>query len=127
MGGFDLEGLGAEARIAGLEPARRMALESALDRAGSRQGLRDFLLPLAAAGLDADRMLDLLGRVPAGWPLSHREMYYDFRLARWQKHIEPPTLAELLEEYLASAPTREEGLAYLRKEWTRFLANHGAG
>lgn len=127
MGGFDLDGLRAEARIADLEPARRDALASALERAGHREGLRDFLLPLAAAGLDAGQMLDLVGRVPAGWPLSHREMYYDFRLARWQKHVEPPTLPELLEEYLSSASTREEGLAYLRKEWKRFLARHGAG
>jgi hypothetical protein len=121
MGRFDLQGLGPEARIAGLEPARRKALEAALDVAGARQGLRDFLLPLAAAGLDADQMLDLLARVPAGWPLSHREMYYDFRLARWQKHIEPPTLQGLLEEYMESASSKEEGLAYLRKEWARFL------
>jgi hypothetical protein len=128
MGGFDLAGLGAEARIAELEPTYRKALEAALEKAGSRRpGLREFLLPLAAAGLDALQMLDLLGKVPSGWPLSHREMYYDFRLARWQMHIEPPTLAELLEEYLASAPSKEEGLAYLRKEWGRFLARHGGG
>lgn len=127
MGRFDLDGLGPDARIAELEPAKRKALEAALEEAGARQGLREFLLPLAAAGLDADQMLDLLGRVPAGWPLSHREMYYDFRLARWQKHIEPPTLRDLLEEYLASASSKEEGLAYLRKEWARFLARNGGG
>jgi hypothetical protein len=122
---FDLEGLVAEARIAGLDPSRRHALESALEKAGGFSGpLREFLLPFAAAGLDAAQMLDLLGKVPPGWPLSHREMYYDFRLARWQKHLEPPTLADLLEEYLASAPSREEGLAYLKEEWRQFLVRH---
>jgi hypothetical protein len=141
---FSFEALSLQSRQASLPPERVRALAEAVELSGkmSRNNadagkasgeeagddvIREFLLPLAAAGLDARQMLELLSRVPAGWSLSHREMYYDFRLARWQKHIEPPTLAGLLEEYLASASSEEEGLAYLLMEWERFLKRHGGG
>jgi hypothetical protein len=140
MGGeesaFRMENLGPEARRSRLEPGQGMALAKALElssRAIGRAGrapvgedvLRDFLLPFAAFGLDPAQMLGLLQKVPAEWPLSHREMYYDFRLGRWQRHIEPPTVAEILDEYADHAPTPEEGLAYLKRQWAEFLMRRG--
>jgi hypothetical protein len=150
MGGeesaFRMENLGPEARSRKLDPGQGMALAQALQlaerlaaRAGhagaktppggpdaGRDSLRSFLLPFAAFGLDAAQMLGLLEKVPAGWPLDHREMYYDFRLERWQRHIEPPSVAEILDEYADNAPTPEEGLAYLRAQWSAFLKRRGA-
>lgn len=133
MSAFRLEDLDPEARRARLEPGKGQALSRALEQASRpprparpEPVLRDFLLPFAEFGLDEARMLALLDQVPDGWSLSHREMYYDFRLARWQKHVEPPTIAESLEEYLEHAPSREAGLAYLRGQWREFLRRHGA-
>lgn len=142
MGGeesaFRMENLGPEARKRMLDPRQGMALAKAMElaerassrlrRTGSdRDALGDFLLPFAAFGLDAAQMLGLLEKVPEGWPLDHREMYYDFRLGRWQKHIEPPSVSEILDEYADNAPTPEEGLAYLRRQWSEFLKRRGAG
>lgn len=126
-----------EARRARLDPKAGMALAKALETAARKASggrtpdesfediLRAFLFPFAEFGLDSAQMLGLLDKVPGGWALDHREIYYDFRLARWQKHIEPPALAECLDEYLENSPSREEGSAYVREEWTRFLARHG--
>lgn len=133
---FNLEEQGPEARKRKLDPKQGMALAKALELASKsplrpikneagEDEVRDFLLPYAEFGLDSAQMLGLLDKVPAGWPLSHREMYYDFRLGSWQKHIEPPTLADCLLEYLDNASTRAEGLAYLRNQWSEFLKKHG--
>ena len=130
---FRMENLGPEARSQRLDPRQGMALAKALElsermpaRSGRPDALRDFLLPFAVFGLDAAQMLGLLEKVPAGWPLDHREMYYDFRLGRWQKHIEPLSVSEILDEYADHAPTPEEGLAYLRGQWSEFLKRRGA-
>lgn len=144
---FRMDDLAPEARKARLDPKQGMALAKALELAtrsplhaarmqgaagagdeahGPEDVLRDFLLPFAEFGLDASQMLGLLDKVSADWPLSHRDIYYDFRLGRWQKHIEPPTIAESLDEYLENSPSREEGLAYLRAQWKAFLQRNGA-
>lgn len=135
-GGFDMAGLSGESRRIRLEPAQGMALAKAMELAAKmaqrtgrknldEDALRDFLLPFTEFGLEAPHMLALLEKVPPDWPLDHREMYYDFRLARWQKHIEPPTIAELLDEYLENAPSETEGLEYLRGVWDAFLKKRG--
>ncbi len=129
---FRMDDLGPEARKTRLDPKQGMALAKTLELAtksplrpahdeAAEDAIRDFLLPFAEFGMDSAQMLSLLDKVPKDWPLSHREMYYDFRLRRWQKHIEPPTIAESLDEYLENSLTQEEGLAYLKKEWARFL------
>lgn len=134
---FRMEDLNPQARKVRLEPAQGMALAKAMElaakmaqRTGRRNldedALRDFLLPFTEFGLEAPHMLALLEKVPPDWPLDHREMYYDFRLARWQKHIEPPTIAELLEEYVENAPSVAEGVGYLRGVWEAFLKQRGA-
>jgi hypothetical protein len=51
-------------------------------------------------------------------------MYFDFRFDRWMRHLEPPTLAECLDEYMLTAPSREEGMEYVRKVWEEFLQRH---
>lgn len=136
MAQFKMEDLAPAAREsrldAGPTEALAMALLQALGQSSLKGSaresiLREFLLPLAESGLGASQMLSLLRKVPEGWHLSHREIYYDFRLARWQKHIEPPTIAESLDEYLENAPSREEGLAYLRRQWREFLERNKAG
>lgn len=146
MGGeesaFRMENLVPEARRSRLDHQQGEALSKALELAAGVLGraeaegrpgprvdeaaLRDFLLPFAAFGLDPARMIALLGKVPEGWPLDHREMYYDFRLERWQKHLEPPSISGLLDEYADNAPTPEEGMAYLRRQWSEFLKRRGA-
>jgi hypothetical protein len=136
MKAFRMEDHEPKARKIRLEPSQGMALAKAMELAAKmaqRTGrknldedmLRDFLLPFTEFGLEAPHMLALLEKVPPDWPLDHREMYYDFRLARWQKHIEPPTLAGCLDEYLENSPSPAEGEAYVREEWARFLSRHG--
>jgi hypothetical protein len=106
-------------------PPGRIEPGDAQDRPEGEDLRRDFLLPFAVFGLDTAQMLTLLEKVPADWPLNHREVYYDFRLERWQKHIEPPTVAGILDEYADNSPSPEEGLAYLRKQWSEFLMRRG--
>ena len=121
-----------ESRLAKLTPAQAEALENALAATETplgRQGGEDlplFLLPMAEAGFTGAQMRTLMEKVPAGYPLDHREIYYDFRLGIWIRHIEPPTVSGILEEYLASAETPEQGLAYLKGEWRRFMERHGS-
>lgn len=146
-----MDALEPESRRQRLEPEQGLALAKALDlasRSSAKGGvskdagqegageegahpeedrrLLDFLLPMAELGLTPVQMLGLLNKVPADWPLSHREIYYDFRLARWQKHIEPPTLAECLDEYLENAPSKVEGMTYIRAVWEEFLKRQGS-
>ncbi|HKP97797.1 MAG TPA: hypothetical protein VJ385_18805 [Fibrobacteria bacterium] len=132
---FRLPDHSVEARLERLGAAQARALERALEslsgdrpgRPGDREGWPVFLLPLAEFGLSAAQILRLAEKVPEGFPLDHRDIYFDFRLDRWVRHIEPPTISESLEEYLDSAPTPAEGLAYLRERWLEFLRRHGAG
>lgn len=131
MKAFRMDDQAPEARRSRLEPKQGMALAKALElsartRAHDEDAVRDFLLPMAEFGMDPAQMLGLLDKVPEGWTLSHRDIYYDFRLARWQKHIEPPTLAGCLDEYMENAPSKAEGLDYVRKEWESFLKRQGA-
>lgn len=125
---FRLSDHDVEARLRGLPPRRAQALEKALEglrKAGEGADMAHFLLPLAESGMDEGMMIRLASKVPSGWPLDHREMFWDFRLDRWIKHIEPPTLAQLLDELVGNAETPEEGIAYVRKEWAAFLARRG--
>jgi hypothetical protein len=118
-----------EARLRRLEPARAAALEATLQglgRAGEGPDMAYFLLPLAESGLDAPQMLRLARRIPEEYTLDHREIYFDFRLDRWMRILEPPTLAECLDSYVHTAPSPEEGLAYARREWEAFLKRHHA-
>jgi hypothetical protein len=139
---FHIPDHGVEARLARLGEDQAEALGSALDRLSNGKGKRApeggadgggadawplFLLPLAESGLTADQMVRLAEKVPDGFPLDHRDIYFDFRLGRWIKHIEPPTISQCLEEYLENAESPGQGLAYLRNEWAAFLRRHGAG
>ncbi|MEO7427400.1 MAG: hypothetical protein ABI036_19595 [Fibrobacteria bacterium] len=143
---FTLSDLDLEARLRRLDRPQADALESILEHLSRNPDERDsgkavraagavdaagisdaidtplsFLLPMVEAGFSAPQILTLMEKVPFGFPKDHRLIYFDFRLARWIRHIEPPTFREIMEEYLEHAPTREEGLAYLEKEWAEFL------
>jgi|SRR5690606_2915004 len=130
--GFRIGDHDVEARLARLDGVQAAALEGALSALagkvppgrGDRNGLPHFLLPLAESGLTAGQMIGLAGKVPVGFPLDHRDIYFDFRLGRWMRHLEPPTLMACLEEYLGSAETPAEGLAYVQEEWRKFLLRH---
>lgn len=125
---FRLSDHDVEARLRGLPARQAQALEKALEslgRAGEGPEMAHFLLPLAEAGLDETMMARLVSKIPAGWPLDHREMFWDFRLDRWIKHIEPPTLPQLLDELIRNAETPEQGMAWVKREWAAFLARHG--
>lgn len=127
-----------EARLARLPAAQLEGLEKALAhlsasgqitrRTGSDQdGLPIFLLPLAEFGLSSEHMIHLAEAVPADFPLDHRNIYFDFRLNRWMRHIEPPTILESLDEYFENAESPEQGLDYLTGQWQAFLRRHGKG
>jgi hypothetical protein len=121
---FDLGDADPRTRLRRLPPDRTDALQaalSALGRAWDGAESAAFLLPLAEAGFTADLMRDFAERLPAGWPRDHREVYFDFRLGRWSRHLEPPTLAECLDEHVRTAGTPEEGLDYAKREWNAFL------
>ncbi len=127
---FRLSDHDPEARLQKLDASQAEALEKALEALGPAGEAREmalFLLPMAEAGLTAAQLHRLVTKIPAGYALDHREMFYDFRLDRWIKHLEPPSLAECLEEYLHNAETPAQGLAYVRKVWEDFLRRHGAG
>ncbi|MDB5103067.1 MAG: hypothetical protein JWP91_756 [Fibrobacteres bacterium] len=130
---FRMQDHDLEARLARLERAQALALEEALERLsgapgkGEREGLPLFLLPLAESGLTATQMVRLAGKVPDGFPLDHREIYFDFRLARWMRHIEPPTISQCLDEYMENAESPAAGMAYLKAQWLGFLRRYGAG
>lgn len=116
-------------RLARLEPMQAEALESALRELGKSWDGPEaaaFLLPLAEAGLPAAVMRRLAGKIPPGWPRDHREIYFDFRLDRWMRILEPPTLSECLEDYLANATSPEAGMAFLKGEWEAFLKRRGS-
>jgi hypothetical protein len=90
-----------------------------------REAWLEFFLPLAEFGLSSDQMLGLAMRVPEGFPYDHRQIYYDFRLGNWIKHIEPPTISEILEEYLENSESTVQGMVYLKGQWRAFLDRHG--
>jgi hypothetical protein len=116
-------------RLARLGTAQAEALESALKALGKDwEGPESayFLLPLAEAGCPAAVLIRLAGKVPPGWPRDHRETYFDFRLDRWMRILEPLTLAECFEDYLRNAPSPGEGMAYLKREWEGFLKRQEA-
>ena len=118
-----------EARLKRLPPEQAEALETALKslgKAGESEPMAHFLLPMAETGLTAAQMRRLAEKVPPGLPLDHREMFYDFRLDRWIRHIEPPTLAECLDECVDHAESPAEGLAYAKRIWAEFLRRRGA-
>jgi hypothetical protein len=131
---FRLHDHDVEARLRRLDADKAEALERALDGLSKGRGrikeeedrLPVFLLPLAEFGLSWGQMVDLAAKVPEDFPLDHRAIYFDFRLNRWIRHIEPPTISESLEEYLESAGTPAEGIAYLREQWQAFLKRHEA-
>ncbi len=137
QGAFHMSDHEPEARLARLSPAQAEALEQALSRlsdpdspprkiASAKSGLPVFLLPLAEFGLTSAQLIRLADLVPADFPFDHRQIYFDFRLERWIKHIEPPTVSECLEEFLENSETPEQGMAYLEGQWNAFLRRHGS-
>ena len=125
-GGFRLEDHTLSARQARLGPEAALALKEALQAFPSWGEAAAFFLPMAEAGLSGSQMARLAEKVPSDWHKDHREIYFDFRLGRWLRHFEPPTLDQCLEDYLANAETPEQGLAWLHARWEDFLRRHGA-
>ncbi len=122
---FRLDDSDPAARLRRLSSPQAEALETALQSLGKAwEGplAAAFLLPFAEAGFPAALMGRLAEKLPPGWPLDHRELYFDFRLDRWMRHLEPPTLAECLDEYVRTAASPEEGLEFAKREWEAFLA-----
>ena len=127
---FRLSDHDPEVRLQRLEPSQVEALEKALEglgAAGEHREMALFLLPMAEIGFSAAQMQRLVGKIPAGYGLDHREMFYDFRLDRWIKHLEPPSLEECMEEYLRNAESLAKGLTYVRKVWEDFLRRNDPG
>jgi hypothetical protein len=133
---FQVDAYRLESRIGNLTAEQSHALERAMalydggrfPRAGD-PGIAQrlaLLLPLAEFGLGAELIVKLMLAVPEGWPWDHREIYYDFRLGKWMRHIEPPTISQCLDEYFEHSESPESALAYLRDQWERFLRRHAA-
>ncbi len=76
-------------------------------------GAEAFIQPLIALGLGHEQIISLISKIPFGWQLDHKQMYYDFRLSRWIRHIEPDSLETSLRETLETAPTIEQGLEWV--------------
>ena len=129
--GFRMSDHDVESRLAKLTPGQAEALEHALavlsGNGGSaeRDGLPLFLLPMAEAGFTAAQIRALAEKVPEGFPFDHREIYFDMRLGRWMRHIEPPTVSQILDEYLENAESPADGYAFLKAQWQSFLKRHG--
>lgn len=132
--GFHLEDFTVDARLSKLNADQANAISEVLTAmeqgadAGVNPGqdgeMRAFLLPYAEFGLMANQMIKLMKALPRGWSMDHREIYFDFRLERWQRHIEPPTLEQCLEDYLEHSPSREQGMEYIKEVWDRFRKRH---
>ena len=122
---FRLDDSDPASRLRRLAPSQAEALEGvlrSLGKAWEGPEAAAFLLPFAEAGFSAALMGRLAEKLPSGWPFDHRELYFDFRLDRWMRHLEPPTLAECLDEYVRTAPSPAEGLEYAKRDWDAFLA-----
>jgi len=122
---FRLDDSDPTSRLRRLSPSQAEALETvlrSLGKAWEGPAAASFLLPFAEAGFPAALMGRLAEKLPPGWPLDHRELYFDFRLDRWMRHLEPPTLAECLDEYVRTAESPGEGLEFAKREWEAFLA-----
>lgn len=122
---FRMDDSNPTVRLRRLSPSQAEALETvlrSLGKAWEGPAAAAFLLPLAEAGFPAALMGRLAEKLPPGWPTDHREVYFDFRLDRWMRILEPPALAECLDEYVRTAPSPAEGMDYVKREWTAFLA-----
>jgi hypothetical protein len=91
----------------------------------SEEELKSFLLPMAEMGLTMQQMLDMTQKVPKGWPFDHREIYFDFRLQRWMRILDAPTIDECLEDYVQHAPSQAEALTYLEERTETFFSRYG--
>ncbi len=83
--------------------------------------LKRFLLPLLREGLNPKMALNLLESVPRDWPHDHREIYYDFRLRRWMRILEPPSLEACLREHLENSLTRRQAYGHILRSLWRSL------
>jgi len=121
-----------DARLARLPLSQMRQLEEALTELSQanfvlersekdREALPLFLLPLAEFGLTCDQMLKLIEKIPSDFILSHREIYFDYRMNRWIKHIEPLSILECMQEYFVNAESPDEALDYLKTQWQVFL------
>ncbi len=86
--------------------------------------MTQFYLPLVELGLDFQQIRALSEKIPPHYPIDHRHIYFDFRLARWMRVLEPPTLRECLEDYLESAPAPKEAMDFIRGECRDFFSTH---
>jgi len=118
-------------RMDRLSPAQKRVLAWAAMEFRSRRGefeaaIDAFLLPLAEMGMDFPQIRILIEKMPAHYPLDHRLVYFDFRLSRWMRVLEPPTLRECLEDYLENALSHAEAMAFIDRECHEFFRQHGS-
>lgn len=76
-------------------------------------------------GLNVGQMLEIARSLPLDWSMDHREVYFDFRLRRWMRLLEVPTLDECMEDYLRHAPSEEEAMAWMEGKIRDFFQRHG--
>jgi hypothetical protein len=86
----------------------------------NKKQIQLFVLPMVEIGLPSQSILELVSRLPLDTSLDHAEIYFDFRLGSWIKILEPPTLPELLDEIVETAPSITEGCAAIEAEYQAF-------
>ena len=133
---FHLPYYDVEARLSRLSAQQVEALEGAFLRVSEKKPRTEseeteellplFLLPLAELDFSTIQMVNIFKKVPVGFPLDHREIYFDFRFGIWIKHLEPPSVAAILDECVHNAATKAEGIEYLKLQWRDFLLRHNA-
>lgn len=68
-----------------------------------------FVQKMLDAGLTLDQAQNLTAEVPGDFTKDHSEIYFDFGLKRWCRHLEPASFDQMLDDILQSAPSVEEG------------------
>lgn len=127
---FDFQSLRDRIEKLGLVERRALAwvvldLRQRRQNTALEEDMQRFVLPLAEMGLTLAQMMALVEKVPDGWPLDHREIYFDFRLQRWMRILDAPTIDECLEDYVKHADSEIQGLDYLEGRIRAFFARHG--
>ena len=82
-----------------------------------------MVLPYFQFGLNSVQVENLLEQIPLDWNWDHREMYFDFRIKKWIKHIEPPSLEDSMQEYLTHSNSQKEAVDYIQKTLKYLLEN----
>ncbi len=107
------ENLGTQQKIL-LTELTEFFLERDLAHKKDPKIIEQFLTPFLLINIPRDAVKEICLKIPRDFFWDHREMYFDFRLARWIKHVEPSSLKECMEEYWENSESPLDALKYFR-------------